>query len=69
MSHASVLLRQSPLHAQVAIALTQQVRQFGDCVHIGHGANNPIVSNASDAGKARNRRIEFVVYPERIARR
>jgi flagellar motor protein MotB len=36
---------------------------------IGHGANHPVVSNASDAGKARNRRIEFVVYPERIARR
>ena len=36
---------------------------------MGHGANNPIVSNASDAGKARNRRIEFVVYPERVARR
>jgi chemotaxis protein MotB len=36
---------------------------------IGHGANQPIVSNASEAGKARNRRIEFVVYPERMARR
>ncbi len=36
---------------------------------IGHGANHPVVSNASDAGKARNRRIEFVVYPERIAQR
>jgi flagellar motor protein MotB len=36
---------------------------------IGHGANHPVVSNASDAGRARNRRIEFVVYPERMARR
>lgn len=36
---------------------------------IGHGANHPVVSNASDAGKARNRRIEFVVYPERMAPR
>lgn len=36
---------------------------------IGHGANHPIVSNASDAGKARNRRIEFVVYPDRLAQR
>jgi flagellar motor protein MotB len=36
---------------------------------IGHGANHPIVSNASDAGKARNRRLEFVVYPERMASR
>lgn len=36
---------------------------------IGHGANHPVVSNASEEGKRRNRRIEFVVYPERIARR
>ncbi|NOY41161.1 MAG: OmpA family protein [Planctomycetes bacterium] len=36
---------------------------------IGHGENHPVVSNATDAGKARNRRIEFVVYPERIASR
>ncbi|MEM9658608.1 MAG: OmpA family protein, partial [Planctomycetota bacterium] len=36
---------------------------------IGHGANHPIVSNASDDGRSRNRRIEFVVYPERIAQR
>jgi flagellar motor protein MotB len=36
---------------------------------IGHGANHPVASNATDAGKARNRRIEFVVYPERMAQR
>jgi flagellar motor protein MotB len=36
---------------------------------IGHGANHPVVSNASDAGRARNRRIELVVYPERVAMR
>jgi flagellar motor protein MotB len=36
---------------------------------IGHGANHPVASNASDAGKARNRRLEFVVYPERMAAR
>jgi len=31
---------------------------------IGHGANHPIVSNATAAGKARNRRVELVIYPE-----
>jgi flagellar motor protein MotB len=36
---------------------------------IGHGANHPVVSNATDAGRARNRRVEFVVYPERMASR
>lgn len=32
---------------------------------VGHGANHPVVSNATPAGKQRNRRIELVVYPER----
>ena len=36
---------------------------------IGHGQNHPIVSNATPAGKARNRRIELVIYPERMAAR
>jgi flagellar motor protein MotB len=36
---------------------------------IGHGANHPVVSNASEEGRARNRRVEFVVYPERVAMR
>ena len=31
---------------------------------VGHAANHPVVSNATSAGKARNRRIELVVYPE-----
>ncbi len=34
---------------------------------IGHGSNHPIVSNASPAGKARNRRVELVIYPETYA--
>lgn len=32
---------------------------------VSHGANHPAVSNATAAGRARNRRIELVVYPER----
>jgi len=36
---------------------------------VGHGANHPVVSNATDSGKARNRRLELVVYPERVASR
>lgn len=31
---------------------------------IGHGANHPLASNATEAGQAQNRRIELVVYPE-----
>jgi flagellar motor protein MotB len=36
---------------------------------VGHGANNPVVSNATAAGKARNSRVELVVYPESVAAR
>ncbi|MCA9247507.1 MAG: OmpA family protein [Planctomycetales bacterium] len=31
---------------------------------VGHGPNHPVVSNATPAGKARNRRVEVVVYPD-----
>jgi chemotaxis protein MotB len=33
---------------------------------VGHGNNHPVVSNATPAGKARNRRVELVVYPDRV---
>jgi flagellar motor protein MotB len=36
---------------------------------VGHGANHPIVSNATPAGKARNARVELVIYPDRVAGR
>jgi flagellar motor protein MotB len=32
---------------------------------VGHGSNHPVVSNATAAGKARNSRVELVVYPEK----
>jgi chemotaxis protein MotB len=35
---------------------------------VGHGGSHPIVSNGTDAGRARNRRIEIVVYPETMQR-
>lgn len=31
---------------------------------LGHGPNHPLVSNGTAEGKARNRRIEIVIYPE-----
>jgi flagellar motor protein MotB len=34
---------------------------------VAHGSNHPVVSNATAAGRERNRRIELVVYPERIS--
>jgi flagellar motor protein MotB len=34
---------------------------------VGHGGNHPVVSNATAAGQARNRRVELVVYPDRAS--
>jgi flagellar motor protein MotB len=33
---------------------------------VGYGANQPVVSNATAAGKARNGRVELVVYPDKV---
>jgi flagellar motor protein MotB len=35
---------------------------------VGHGASHPIVSNGTEAGRARNRRIDVVIYPETLRR-
>ena len=36
---------------------------------VGHGANHPVVSNGTPAGKDRNRRVELVIYPEKASTR
>ena len=38
----------------------------GQLFLVAHGANHPVVSNATAAGRTRNRRMELVIYPERI---
>lgn len=38
-------------------------------VIVGHGANSPVMSNATAAGKARNSRVELVVYPDKVTGR
>jgi chemotaxis protein MotB len=36
---------------------------------LGHGSNFALASNATDAGRARNRRVEVVIYPETVGQR
>lgn len=66
----------TPHHLSVAqaTAVYEQLRQsLGAAPEqlfvIGHGANHPLVSDATAAGQAHNRRIELVVYPETTRRR
>ena len=37
----------------------------GQLFLVAHGSNHPVVSNATAAGRAKNRRIELVIYAER----
>ena len=62
-------------HHEVSVAwavavqnvLTAQGRLPATALFVtGHGANHPLYSNGPADGKQRNRRVELVVYPERI---
>ena len=45
--------------------IVSRTRLQGDQLFVvGHGSNHPVVSNATQEGKQRNRRVELVVYPE-----
>lgn len=46
---------------------TRTPMQEGQLFLVAHGGNHPLVSNATAAGRARNRRVELVVYPERTS--
>jgi flagellar motor protein MotB len=39
----------------------------GQLFIVAHGSNHPLVSNATAAGRSRNRRVELVIYPEQAA--
>lgn len=38
----------------------------GQLFIVAHGSNHPVVSNATAAGRTRNRRVELVIYPEKV---
>ena len=61
---------------QLSVARASAVFEFftsrttlkqGQLFVVAHGPNHPVVSNATAAGRTRNRRIELVVYPEQSA--
>ncbi len=53
----------SAVHA----TLTAQTRLRPDQLFVvGHGGSNPVYSNTTPAAKQQNRRVELVIYPERV---
>lgn len=59
------------LTASQALAVFQELTQRNripdrQLFTISHGANQPLVSNGTPAGQAKNRRIEIVIYPETV---
>ena len=63
-SHQLSLARASAVFEQ----LSARSRLRPDQLFIaGHGGNHPVVSNATPAGRARNNRIELVIYPEQAS--
>ena len=72
----SFALRSVGDHQQLSVARATAVYQYlvargqipaNRMFIVGHGSNHPVVSNATAAGKARNNRVELVVYPEKAA--
>ncbi len=70
-----VRLSQYPSNHHLSLAQATTVYEFlsnssrlqaRQMLVVGHGGNHPLFSNASPAGKGRNRRIEIVVYPDRV---
>ena len=56
--------------AQASVVVDNLIRRNrfpeSELLTVSHGANHPRASNATPAGRAKNRRIEFVVYPETV---
>ena len=46
--------------------LTQSVFRSDQMFIVGHGANHPVYSSATDAGRRGNDRVEIVIYPDAI---
>ncbi len=67
-SVANSLQQLAALQAVSVIDYMQSRGQFANTqlFSIAHGPNHPVADNQSAAGRAQNRRIEFVVYPDSI---
>ena len=61
-SHHFATARATAVYDHIRSALRVPDAQM---IVVGHGGNHPVLSNATAAGRARNRRVELVVYPEK----
>jgi flagellar motor protein MotB len=70
-SPSSVASSPHQLSASQALAVFQYLTERSrlpdrQVFTIAHGANQPLVSNGTPAGREKNRRIEIVIYPDAI---
>ena len=63
--HEAAIARAMAVHEVLVNQLHLPASHF---VVSGHGANHPVMSNTSEQGRERNRRVELVVYPDKAPR-
>lgn len=63
--HHLALARATSVYDYVSVRTRLRPQQM---FLVAHGSNHPVVSNATPAGRQRNRRIEFVIYPEKYGK-
>jgi flagellar motor protein MotB len=49
------------------VLVTQTALRLEQLFVVGHGSAYPVMSNGTAAGRARNRRVELVIYPEKYS--
>ncbi|NLS91921.1 MAG: OmpA family protein [Planctomycetaceae bacterium] len=64
---SNIQLSTAQAMAVYEVLVSQTRMQPNQMFVVGHGGNHPVFTNATAAGKQRNRRVELVIYPDRAS--